>query len=168
LSQKSLFDKPGFDKPEFEKVAPEKPERRPALAAIKANIDGGARGNPGPAAYGVIVRDAKGEIIAELSDYLGIQTNNYAEYSGLLAALDFAVQKKHLSLKVLSDSELLVRQMQGRYKVKSPGLIDLYDRARALVRTLEHFSIDHVLRQYNREADSLVNQVLDSRGRGAR
>jgi ribonuclease HI len=157
LTQKSLFDQP----------AP-RPSQRGAAQAIKANIDGGARGNPGPAAYGVIVRDAKGEVIAELSDYLGIQTNNYAEYSGLLAALDFAVREKHLSLKVLSDSELLVRQMQGRYKVKSPGLIDLYDRARALVRKLEHFSIEHVLRQYNREADSLVNQVLDSRGRGAR
>jgi ribonuclease HI len=154
LTQKSLFD------------APEpRPSHRGAAPSIKANIDGGARGNPGPAAYGVIVRDAKGEIIAELSDYLGIQTNNYAEYSGLLAALDFAVREKHLSLKVLSDSELLVRQMQGRYKVKSPGLIDLYDRARALVRKLEHFSIDHVLRQYNKEADALVNQVLDSRGR---
>jgi ribonuclease HI len=157
LTQKSLFDQPES-----------RPSQRNAAPAIKANIDGGARGNPGPAAYGVIVRDAKGEIIAELSDYLGIQTNNYAEYSGLLAALDFAVREKHLSLKVLSDSELLVRQMQGRYKVKSPGLIDLYDRARALVRKLEHFSIDHVLRQYNKEADSLVNQVLDSRGRGAR
>jgi len=157
LTQKSLFDEP----------AP-RPSQHSASHTIKANIDGGARGNPGPAAYGVIVRDAIGEIIAELSDYLGIQTNNYAEYSGLLAALEFAVREKHLSLKVLSDSELLVRQMQGRYKVKSPGLIDLYDRARALVRKLEHFSIEHVLRQYNREADSLVNQVLDSRGRGAR
>ena len=157
MTQKSLFDQP----------APQ-PSQRSAPPAIRANIDGGARGNPGPAAYGVIVRDAKGEVIAELSDYLGIQTNNYAEYSGLLAALEFAVREKHLSLKVLSDSELLVRQMQGRYKVKSPGLIDLYDRARALVRKLEHFSIEHVLRQYNREADSLVNQVLDSRGRGAR
>ena len=168
MTQKSLFDKPEFDKPEFEKPAPEKSARRPAVNAIRANIDGGARGNPGPAAYGVVVRDAKGEIIAELSDYLGIQTNNYAEYSGLLAALDFAVREKHLSLKVLSDSELLVRQMQGRYKVKSPGLIDLYDRARALVRKLDHFSIDHVLRHYNKEADALVNQVLDSRGRGGR
>lgn len=162
MTQRSLFDKPTF-----EKSAAEKPAHR-ATNAIKANIDGGARGNPGPAAYGVIVRDAKGEIIAELSDYLGLQTNNYAEYSGLLAALDFAVREKHMSLKVLSDSELLVRQMQGRYKVKSPGLIDLYDRARALVRKLDHFSIDHVLRQYNKEADALVNQVLDSRGRGAR
>jgi probable phosphoglycerate mutase len=157
LTQKSLFDEP----------VP-RPTPRSAAHAIKANIDGGARGNPGPAAYGVIVRDAKGEIIAELSDYLGIQTNNYAEYSGLLAALEFAVREKHPSLKVLSDSELLVRQMQGRYKVKSPGLIDLYDRARALVRKLEHFSIDHVLRQYNKDADALVNQVLDSRKMGAR
>jgi ribonuclease HI len=138
------------------------------MPAIKANIDGGARGNPGPSAYGVVVRNSKGEIIAELSDYLGIQTNNYAEYSGLLAALDFAVREKHLSLKVLSDSELLVRQMQGRYKVKSPGLIDLYDRARALVRKLEQFSIEHVLREYNREADKLVNKVLDSGTTGAR
>jgi ribonuclease HI len=153
LTQKSLFDSP----------AP-----RSTTLAIKANIDGGARGNPGPSAYGVVVRNSKGEIIATLSDYLGIQTNNYAEYSGLLAALDFAVREKHLSLKVLSDSELLVRQMQGRYKVKSPGLIDLYDRARALVRKLEQFSIEHVLREYNREADKLVNKVLDSRTTGAR
>jgi len=168
LTQKSLFDKPGFDKPALEKSSAQKPANRPAANAIKANIDGGARGNPGPAAYGVIVRDARGEIIAELSDYLGVQTNNYAEYSGLLAALDFAVREKHPSLRVLSDSELLVRQMQGRYKVKSPGLIDLYDRARSLVRKLEHFSIDHVLRQYNKDADALVNQVLDSREKGAR
>jgi ribonuclease HI len=157
LTQKSLFEQ-----------SEPAPKPRAAANGIKANIDGGARGNPGPSAYGVIVRDAKGEVIAELSDYLGIQTNNYAEYSGLLAALDFAVREKHLSLKVLSDSELLVRQMQGRYKVKSPGLIDLYDRARSLVRKLESFSIEHVLRQYNKEADSLVNQVLDSRGTGAR
>jgi len=153
LTQKSLF----------EEKAPHR-----VTNPIKANIDGGARGNPGPSAYGVVVRNAKGEIVAELAEYLGIQTNNYAEYSGLLAALDFAVREKHLSLKVLSDSELLVRQMQGRYKVKSPGLIDLYDRARALVRRLEHFSIEHVLREYNREADRLVNQVLDSKSKGAR
>lgn len=153
MTQKSLFDSP----------AP-----RSTTPAIKANIDGGARGNPGPAAYGAVIRNSKGEIIAELADYLGIQTNNFAEYSGLLAALEFAVREKYLSLKVLSDSELLVRQMQGRYKVKSPGLIELYDRARALVRKLEQFSIEHVLREYNREADRLVNKVLDSRISGAR
>jgi ribonuclease HI len=153
LTQKSLFDAP----------AP-----RATAATIKANIDGGARGNPGPSAYGVVVRNAKGEVIAELSDYLGNQTNNYAEYSGLLAALEFAVRENHLSFKVFSDSELLVKQMKGQYRVKSPGLLQLYERARTLVRKLEHFSIEHVLREYNREADALVNQVLDSRVKGAR
>ena len=153
MTQKSLFETP----------AP-----RAAKPTIKANIDGGARGNPGPSAYGVVVRNAKGEVIAELSDYLGNQTNNFAEYSGLLAALEFAVRENHLSFKVFSDSELLVKQMKGQYRVKSPGLLELYERARTLVRKLEHFSIEHVLREYNREADALVNQVLDSRARGGR
>lgn len=153
MTQKSLFDDP----------AP-----RTSGFAIKANIDGGARGNPGPAAYGVVVRDPKGEIIGELAEYLGIQTNNFAEYSGLLAALQYAVREKHPSLKVLSDSELLVKQMKGQYRVKSPGLLELYDRARVLVRKLERFSIDHVLREYNREADRLVNKVLDGRASGGK
>jgi ribonuclease HI len=144
------------------------PASRPAANAIKANIDGGARGNPGPAAYGVVVRNAKGEILAELAEYLGNQTNNFAEYTGLLAALEYAVKEKYPSLKVLSDSELLVKQMKGQYRVKNPGLLELYERARTLVRKLEHFSIEHVLREYNREADRLVNQVLDSRARGTR
>jgi ribonuclease HI len=153
LKQDSLFDAP----------AP-----RASTYAIQANIDGGARGNPGPAAYGVVVRNAQGEILAELAEYLGIQTNNFAEYSGLLAALDYAVRENYPSLKVLSDSELLVKQMKGQYRVKNPGLLELYDRARALVRKLERFSIDHVLREYNREADRLVNKVLDSRMQGGR
>jgi ribonuclease HI len=136
--------------------------------AIKANIDGGARGNPGPAAFGVVIRNSQGEIIDEIMEYLGIQTNNFAEYSGLLAALEYAVREKYASLKVLSDSELLVKQMKGQYRVKSPGLLELYDRARVMVRKLERFSIDHVLREYNREADRLVNKVLDSRMHGAR
>jgi ribonuclease HI len=145
--QTSLFDKPT-------------PPRRPF--DIIANIDGGARGNPGPAACGVVVRNARGEVIKQWGEYLGIQTNNVAEYSGLLAALDYAVRENHSSLKVLSDSELLVRQMLGEYKVKNPSLKDLYDRARALARKLQQFSIEHVLRERNREADRLVNQVLDS------
>ncbi len=153
MKQDSLFDAPSS---------------RAAAYAIKANIDGGARGNPGPAAYGVVVRNAKGEILAELAEYLGIQTNNFAEYSGLLAALDYAVRENYPSLKVLSDSELLVKQMKGQYRVKNPGLLELYDRARVLVRKLQHFSIDHVLREYNREADRLVNKVLDSRAGGTR
>jgi len=102
------------------------------------------------------------------TEYQVQKTNNFAEYSGLLTALEYAIGEKYPSLKVLSDSELLVRQMQGRYRVKSPGLIELYERAQSLVRKLQHFSIEHVLREYNRDADRLVNKVLDSRERGPR
>ena len=150
----------------------EKPLKQPTAGtrtndagAITANIDGGARGNPGPAAYGVVVRNAKGEVIAELSEYLGLQTNNFAEYSGLLAALEFAVREKHASLRVISDSELMVRQMNGQYKVSSPALRELYLKAQSLVRKLEKFSITHVLRAQNKDADRLVNKALDERGR---
>jgi len=140
----------------------------PSSDAVIANIDGGARGNPGPAAYGVVVRNSKGEVLAELSDYLGLQTNNYAEYSGLLAALEYAVQLKLPSLKLFSDSELLVRQMQGRYKVNNPTLQELFARAKSLAAKLKYFSIEHVLRERNKEADRLVNKVLDERARGRR
>lgn len=151
MKQDSLFDQP---------------RQGMSGLAIRANIDGGARGNPGPAAYGVVVRDASGTIIDEIAEYLGIQTNNFAEYSGLLAALEYALRGKYSSLKVLSDSELLVKQMKGQYRVKNPGLLELYERARAMVRKLQNFSIDHVLRESNREADRLVNKVLDSRSGG--
>ena len=136
------------------------PPRTP-FAAV-ANIDGGARGNPGPAACAVIIRNANGEVMAELGEYLGIKTNNVAEYSGLLAALDWAAREKVVSLKVLSDSELLVRQMRGQYKVKNPALKELFDRAQAAVRKLQQFAIEHVRREANRDADRKVNQVLDS------
>lgn len=143
---------------------------KPAQGAFEAiaNIDGGARGNPGPAAYGVVVRNARGDVLAKLSDYLGLQTNNFAEYSGLLAALEYAAQQRYQSLKILSDSELLVRQMQGRYKVNSPGLKPMFDKAQRLVDKFHVFAIEHVLREKNKEADRLVNQVLDSRQRGGR
>lgn len=136
--------------------------------AVIANIDGGARGNPGPAAYGVVVRNSKGEVLAELSDYLGLQTNNFAEYSGLLAALDYAVRQGYKSYKIFSDSELLVRQMQGRYKVNNLALQELFARAQSMVRKLDRFSIEHVLRERNKEADRLVNKVLDERALGRR
>lgn len=99
--------------------------------------------------------------MAELAKYLGIQTNNYAEYSGLLAALEYAQQQKFTGLKVFSDSELLVKQMNGEYKVSHPVLRTLFTRAQELVRNLQHFSIHHVLRTYNRQADALVNDALD-------
>lgn len=137
-----------------------------ASPEVIVNIDGGARGNPGPAAYGVVVRNAQGKTIAELAEYLGLQTNNFAEYSGLLAALDYALAHGIRSLRVRSDSELMVRQLRGQYKVKNPGLKELYDRAQSMIRKLGQFSIEHVLREYNREADRLVNEVLDQRRAG--
>lgn len=135
---------------------------------VTAHIDGGARGNPGPAAYGVIIRSGDGKIVKELGEYLGLQTNNFAEYSGLLAALEYAQKEKLPALKVFSDSELLVKQMKGQYKVNSPGLRPLFERARSLARQLPHFSIEHVRRERNRDADRMVNQVLDQQERKPR
>ena len=127
-----------------------------------ANIDGASRGNPGPASYAVVIRDASGKIILELAKKLGRETNNVAEYYALLAALDYAVSHGISALRIRSDSELLVRQMQGRYKVKSPELKPLYERATKLVRQLSYFAIEHVRREQNRDADALANVALDS------
>lgn len=128
---------------------------------LTAHIDGGARGNPGPAGFGVHIQDAAGKTVVELSEFLGHRTNNYAEYSGLLAALAYAVENKHRALKVVSDSELMVKQIRGEYKVKSPELKILYDEARRLIRQLNRFEIGHVLRQKNRDADRLANAAMD-------
>jgi ribonuclease HI len=135
-----------------------------APAAHTAHVDGGARGNPGPAGYGVAIQDAAGHPVAELSEYLGHRTNNYAEYQGLLAALHNAVENHITALKVISDSELMVRQMKGIYKVRHPDLRKLYDEAQQLVRRLEHFEIRHALREHNQTADRLANEAMD-RGR---
>lgn len=126
-----------------------------------AHIDGGARGNPGPAGYGVVIEDETGKKVAALSEYLGRQTNNFAEYQGLIAALEFAVNKGFKALKVISDSELMVRQIKGIYKVKNATLQDLHARARELIGQLEWFSIGHVLRGHNQEADRLANAAMD-------
>jgi ribonuclease HI len=128
---------------------------------ILAHIDGGSRGNPGPAGYGVVITDQHRQKVASLSEYLGQQTNNYAEYSGLLAALDYALQNGHRALKVIGDSELLVKQIRGEYKVKSPALQELYLRARHMIGKLDWFSIQHVLREKNHEADRLANLAMD-------
>lgn len=150
MKQSSLF-------PDAGSLAPKSSNSVPT-----AYIDGGARGNPGPAAYGVIVRDADGKPLAELAKYLGIQTNNYAEYSGLLAALEYAQQQNFSGLKIFSDSELLVKQMKGEYKVNHPVLKKFHARARELAGHLQHFAIHHVLRAHNRHADALVNATLDA------
>ena len=124
-----------------------------------ANIDGGSRGNPGPPGYGVhIVRD--GDII-ELKGALPNATNNVAEYNGLLAALDWAIAHGVSSLHVKSDSELLVKQMRGEYRVKNPGLQTLFERARDLARRVGTVRFEHVRREFNREADRLANEAMD-------
>ena len=128
---------------------------------LVAYIDGGARGNPGPAGYGVVIKDFSGNTVAGLSEYLGHQTNNYAEYSGLLAALKYAVEHGPKALKVISDSELMVKQIRGLYKVKNLALQELHGRAQGLIGKLEWFSIQHVLREKNREADALANAAMD-------
>src|ERR1700675_2038557 len=126
-----------------------------------AHSDGGARGNPGPSGYGVVIQDESGRKIAALSQYLGHQTNNFAEYQGLIAALEYAIEHGHKALKLISDSELLVRQIKGIYKVKNLTLQELHGRAKELIAQLEWFSIDHALREHNREADDLANQAMD-------
>lgn len=134
-----------------------------------AHSDGGARGNPGPAGYGVVVQDESGRKVAALSEYLGHQTNNFAEYQGLIAALEYAIEHGPKALKLISDSELLVRQIKGIYKVKNPTLQDLHARAKELIRQLDWFSIGHALREHNQEADRLANEAMDrGMGRGAR
>lgn len=135
-----------------------------APASHTAHVDGGARGNPGPSGYGVAIQDATGHPVAELSEYLGHHTNNYAEYQGLLAALRYAAEHRLTALKVISDSELMVRQMKGIYKVRHPELRKLYEQAQQLVRQLEHFEIRHALREHNQTADRLANEAMD-RGR---
>jgi probable phosphoglycerate mutase len=143
-------------------AAASKPASKSATGPwISAHCDGGARGNPGPAGFGVLIRDADGTVLAELSEFLGIQTNNFAEYSGLLAALDFAITHNHPRLRVVSDSELMVKQIQGKYKVKSPILRPLFDLARKKIAQLDSFEITHALRHKNKDADRLANQAMD-------
>lgn len=130
-----------------------------------AHCDGGARGNPGPAGYGALLQTEDGETLAELSEFLGIRTNNYAEYSGLLGVLAWALEHGHSRLRVVSDSELMVKQIQGRYKVNSPDLKPLWTEARNRIAQLDEFQITHALRHKNKEADRLANAAMD-RGMG--
>ena len=136
-------------------------EPKPAAAVHRANIDGGSRGNPGPAAYGVVIRDGRGEIVAKLKKYIGRTTNNVAEYYGLIAAMDYAQSHSIRALRIESDSELLVKQMRGQYKVKSEDLRPLFERAQKMSKALDSFRIEHVYREQNREADALANEALD-------
>ena len=128
---------------------------------IQAHCDGGSRGNPGPSGFGALITDARGETLAELSEYLGIRTNNFAEYSGLLAVLGWALENGHGRLKVVSDSELMVKQIQGKYKVNSTDLKPLWQEACDRIAKLEKFEISHALRHKNKAADALANAAMD-------
>jgi len=129
--------------------------------AIVAYIDGGARGNPGPAGYGVRIEDEQGTLVEEFNGYLGSATNNVAEYNGLVAALKYAQQHGHRHVHIKSDSELLVKQMRGEYRVKNPGLQLLYQQARAIAMGLDRIVFEHVRREQNKDADRLANLAMD-------
>ena len=131
------------------------------IGYLVAYIDGGARGNPGPAGYGAVIEDDMGRPVVKLSSYLGKQTNNVAEYSALLAALNYATKYGFKAMKIFSDSELMVNQILGKYKVNNPALKELHARASKLIDDMEAFEIRHVPREQNREADMLANRAMD-------
>jgi acyl dehydratase/ribonuclease HI len=139
---------------------PEAPAEKPG-GAYTANIDGAARGNPGPAAYGVVIRRPDGATHESLGKYIGRTTNNVAEYYALIAALDYAAASGIRRLRVYSDSQLIVNQIKGLYKVKHPDLRPLHERAKKQAATLESFTIQYVPREQNRDADDLANAALD-------
>jgi ribonuclease HI len=128
---------------------------------ITANVDGGARGNPGSAGYGAIIKDQNGQILAELYAGIGVNTNNVAEYRGLIAALEWALAHGHTRLHIRSDSQLIVQQMLGNYRVKHEGLIPLYQQAKRLAAEVGHVTYEHVRREQNKEADRLSNLGMD-------
>jgi ribonuclease HI len=127
------------------------------------NIDGGSRGNPGPAGYGVRFTQADGSGVAEFGGTIGVATNNVAEYRGLLAALRYALDHGYTTLTVRSDSLLLVCQMRGEYRVKNPGLQALHAEARRLVSELGRVRFEHVRREANTHADRLANEAMDGK-----
>ena len=128
---------------------------------ITASVDGGARGNPGSAGYGAIIKDQNGEVLAELYEGIGVNTNNVAEYRGLIAALEWALAHGHRRLHIRSDSQLVVQQMLGNYRVKHAGLIPLHQRARRLAAEIGQVTFEHVRREHNAEADRLSNLGMD-------
>jgi ribonuclease HI len=130
---------------------------------LRLHVDGASRGNPGEAGFGVHVASAEGETIAGLYGYLGRATNNVAEYQALLHGLRFALERGAREVRVFSDSELLVRQLAGRYRVKSPGLLPLFREAQSLLARFGTARVSHVPREENREADALANRAVDLR-----
>ena len=146
-------------------------ERAPALSAtahptLHIHIDGASRGNPGEAGFGVHVTTPEGEAVAALYGYLGRATNNVAEYQALIHALRYALDKGATEVQVFSDSELVVRQMSGQYRVKHADMVPLYREAAALFSRFGRATLRHVRREQNKEADRLANRALDERASG--
>lgn len=129
--------------------------------AVIINTDGASRGNPGPAAVGICVRSPNDETIYELGKNLGIQTNNFAEYTAVKIALELAVEQKIQDLILRSDSEFLIKQMKGEYKVKSENIKPIYLECSKLVSQIKNVVFEHVRREYNKRADELANLSLD-------
>jgi len=134
----------------------------PPSAPVVAYIDGGARGNPGPAGFGVRIEDSDGTLVEEFAESIGIATNNVAEYRGLLAALEWAKRHGRRVVRVRSDSQLLVQQMLGNYRVKNPGLLPLHAKARLLAHEVGEVTFEHVGRSLNAHADRLANTAMDA------
>lgn len=139
------------------------PPARETQSVLHLHVDGASRGNPGEAGFGVHVTTTSGAEVASLYGYLGRATNNVAEYQALLHGLRFALSRAAREVAVFSDSELLVRQLEGRYRVKHPGLQPLHREARELLARFERARVSHVPRERNREADALANRAVDER-----
>jgi ribonuclease HI len=131
------------------------------MAKLTVNVDGGARGNPGPAAIAAVVRDGDGEVVAERGERIGRATNNVAEYKALLLGIALASELGAEELELIGDSELIVRQVEGRYKVKHADMKDLHAQVKRALTPFQGWSIRHVKRAQNADADALVNQALD-------
>ncbi|HHT9141072.1 MAG TPA: ribonuclease HI family protein [Candidatus Tripitaka californicus] len=125
-------------------------------------VDGAARGNPGKAGIGVVLRDKRGKVIEEAGQYIGETTNNVAEYRALLEGLRRSLARGVKGVEIFSDSELMVRQINGKYRVKSPSLLHLYMEAMKLLNNLTHWKIAHIPREQNSRADALANMAIDS------
>jgi ribonuclease HI len=131
------------------------------MSRLTVNVDGGARGNPGPAAIGVVVRETGGEVLEEVGERIGETTNNVAEYRALLKGIELAAARGGSELELVGDSELVVRQVEGRYKVKNAGMKELHEEVKRALRGFDSWSIRHVRRENNADADRLVNEALD-------
>ena len=128
---------------------------------LTVNVDGGARGNPGPSAIGIVVRDETGGVLLERGEKIGDATNNVAEYRALIAGINLAKELGADEIDLIGDSELVVKQIQGKYKVKNAGIKPLHAEAKAALADFDSWTISHVRREMNADADRLVNEALD-------